>query len=143
MKIKNCEKPILLVEDNPIDVDLTIRAFKKNNLGNEIKVARDGEEALNWMQKWDEGEPTPIVILLDLNLPRYNGLEVLKELKSHELYKTIPVIILTTSAESKDIQTAYKLGANSYIVKPVELDKFIEVAAQIDLYWRVYNELSS
>ncbi|PKP34469.1 MAG: two-component system response regulator [Bacteroidetes bacterium HGW-Bacteroidetes-17] len=143
MKIKNCEKPILLVEDNPIDVDLTIRAFKKNNLGNEIKVARDGEEALNWIQKWDEGEPTPIVILLDLNLPRYNGLEVLKELKSHELYKTIPVIILTTSAESKDIETAYKLGANSYIVKPVELDKFIEVAAQIDLYWRVYNELSS
>ncbi|MBU1013755.1 MAG: response regulator [Bacteroidetes bacterium] len=137
------EKPILLVEDNPVDIDLTLRAFKKNNLKNKIEVARDGEEALNWIQKWDEGEPTPIVILLDLNLPRYNGLEVLKEFKSHELYKTIPVIILTTSAESKDIQTAYKLGANSYIVKPVELDKFIEVAAQIDLYWRVYNELSS
>lgn len=137
------EKPILLVEDNPVDIDLTLRAFKKNNLKNKIEVARDGEEALNWIQKWDEGEPTPIVILLDLNLPRYNGLEVLKELKSHELYKSIPVIILTTSAESKDIQTAYKLGANSYIVKPVELDKFIEVAAQIDLYWRVYNELSS
>jgi len=139
----NCEKPILLVEDNPVDIDLTLRAFKKNNLRNKIEVARDGEEALNWIQKWDEGEPTPIVILLDLKLPRYNGLEVLKELKSHESYKTIPVIILTTSSESKDIQTAYKLGANSYIVKPVELDKFIEVAAQIDLYWRVYNELSS
>jgi len=139
----NCEKPILLVEDNPVDIDLTLRAFKKNNLSNPIEIARDGEEALNWIQKWDKGEPVPIVILLDLNLPRYNGLEVLKELKSHEVYKTIPVIILTTSSESKDIELAYKLGANSYIVKPVELDKFIEVAAQIDLYWRVYNETGS
>jgi len=139
----NCEKPILLVEDSPVDIDLTLRAFKKNNLKNPIEVARDGEEALNWIQKWDNGEPTPIVILLDLNLPRYNGLEVLKELKTHDIYKTIPVIILTTSSESKDIETAYKLGANSYIVKPVELDKFIEVAAQIDLYWRIYNESSS
>ena len=139
----NCEKPILLVEDSPVDIDLTLRAFKKNNLKNPIEVARDGEEALNWIQKWDNGEPTPIVILLDLNLPRYNGLEVLKELKTHDIYKTIPVIILTTSSESKDIEPAYKLGANSYIVKPVELDKFIEVAAQIDLYWRIYNESSS
>lgn len=139
----NCDKPILLVEDSPVDIDLTLRAFKKNNLKNKIEVARDGEEALTWIQKWDNGEPTPIVILLDLNLPRYNGLEVLTELKSHSEYRTIPVIILTTSADSKDIETAYKLGANSYIVKPVELDKFIEVAAQIDLYWRVYNKIGS
>ncbi len=134
------DNPILLVEDNPVDIDLTLRAFAKNNLKNKIEVARDGEEAIAWIEKWDNGEPVPIVILLDLNLPRYNGLEVLKELKSHPIYSTIPVIILTTSSESKDISAAYKLGANSYIVKPVELNKFIEVAAQIDLYWRVYNK---
>jgi hypothetical protein len=140
MKANNNDHPILLVEDSPVDIDLTLRAFSKNNLKNKIEVARDGEEAIAWIKKWDQGEPIPIVILLDLNLPRYNGLEVLKELKSHKIYRTIPVIILTTSSESKDIKTAYKLGANSYIVKPVELSKFIEVAAQIDLYWRVYNE---
>ena len=95
---------------------------------------------MNWIKKWDEGAAVPIVILLDLNLPRYSGLEVLKEIKSHPEYKTIPVIILTTSDESSDIRTAYELGANSYIVKPVELDKFIEVAAQIELYWRIYNK---
>ena len=142
MATMNHEKPILLVEDNPVDIDLTLRAFSKNNLKNKVEVARDGEEALTWIKRWDKGEPTPIVILLDLNLPRYNGLEVLEQLKAHPTYRTIPVIILTTSSESKDIKTAYNLGANSYIVKPVELNKFIEVAAQIDLYWRVYNETS-
>jgi len=140
MKPMNSEKPIFLVEDNPVDIDLTLRAFKKNNLTNNIEIARDGEEAMNWIKKWDEGAAVPIVILLDLNLPRYSGLEVLKEIKSHPEYKTIPVIILTTSDESSDIRTAYELGANSYIVKPVELDKFIEVAAQIELYWRIYNK---
>ncbi len=140
MKEMNNDHPILLVEDNPVDIDLTLRAFAKNNLKNKIEVARDGEEAIAWIKKWDNGEPIPIVILLDLNLPRYNGLEVLKKLKTHNIYRTIPVIILTTSSEGKDIKTAYNLGANSYIVKPVDLNKFIEVAAQIDLYWRIYNQ---
>jgi CheY-like chemotaxis protein len=134
------EQPILIVEDNPFDLDLTLRAFSYQNLSNPIQVARDGEEALGYIEKWDQGASCPVVILLDLKMPRLNGLEVLQVLKSHSKYKTIPVIILTTSHESKDITTAYELGANSFIVKPVEFEKFIDVARQIDLYWRVLNK---
>ena len=131
---------ILLVEDNPVDIDLTIRAFKKKNLANPIVIARDGEEAIGWISKWDQGSKVPVIILLDLKLPKFSGLEVLKELKTHEKYKTIPVVVLTSSSEDIDIETAYKLGANSYIVKPVEFKAFIEVAAQIELYWNVLNK---
>jgi len=130
---------ILLVEDNPMDVDLTVRAFKRRHLTNPIEVARDGEEALACITRWEAGAPPPAIILLDLKLPRVDGIEVLRQLKGHAQYRTIPVVVLTTSAEDADIQAAYALGANSYIVKPVDFDAFVEVAAQIDLYWTMLN----
>ncbi|MBT3382600.1 MAG: response regulator [Prolixibacteraceae bacterium] len=132
--------PILLVEDNPMDIDLTLRAFKKRNLINAIQVDRDGAEALGRIDKWDAGEQQPIVILLDLNMPKVDGLEVLKIIKEHPKYCTIPIVVLTSSSDSTDIEKAYKLGANSYIVKPVNFDKFVEVAAQIELYWNALNK---
>jgi CheY-like chemotaxis protein len=133
------DRPILLVEDNPMDVDLTLRAFARRKLANPIEVARDGEEALDYLQRWEDGETLPVVILLDINLPKVNGLEVLHQIKSHPVSQKVPVIILTTSAEDRDIQIAYEKGANSYIVKPVDFAKFVEVASQIDLYWNVIN----
>lgn len=133
-------KPVLLVEDNPMDADLTIRAFRRRNLTNPIHVARDGEEALDWLPRWEAGEPRPAVILLDLKLPKVDGLEVLRQLKAHPAFRVIPVVVLTTSTQDADIQTAYQLGANSYIVKPVNFDKFVEVSAQIELYWMVLNQ---
>ena len=132
-------RPIMLVEDNPMDVDLTIRAFAKRKLTNPIDVARDGEEALAWIAKWDAGSPQPVVILLDLNMPKVSGLEVLRTLKSHPTYKTIPIVVLTTSKEDVDVRTAYELGANSYIVKPVDFEKFMAMAEQIEIYWSVLN----
>lgn len=131
--------PILLVEDNPVDVDLTLRAFKKQNLTNKIVVARDGEQALKQIELWDKGSTIPIVVLLDLKLPKVDGLEVLRIYKTHPVYKTIPVVVLTSSSDDKDIESAYELGVNSYIVKPVNFDKFMEVAAQIELYWMAIN----
>lgn len=134
--------PILLVEDNPVDVDLTLRAFASRKFSNIVHVARDGEEALAWLPRWEAGEPLPAVILLDLKMPRVSGLEVLRALKSHPLFRAIPVVVLTSSSEDADVRTAYGLGANSYIVKPVNFDKFMEVAAQIELYWCVLNKVS-
>jgi CheY-like chemotaxis protein len=134
-------RPILLVEDNPMDVDLTLRAFKQRNLAIPIEVARDGEEALAWIPRWEAGEPKPVVILLDVNMPKVGGLDVLRKLKAHAVLRTIPVVMLTTSAVSHDVQSAYELGANSYIVKPVDFGKFIEVAAQIEMYWVATNQL--
>lgn len=134
------QNAILLVEDNPMDVDLTLRAFKRRKLTNPIEVARDGEEALAWLSRWEAGEPCPVVILLDLKLPKVDGLEVLRQFKNHRLAKTIPVVILTTSADDTDIRRAYELGVNSYIIKPVDFEKFMDVAEQIDLYWRVLNK---
>ena len=133
------DKPILLVEDNPMDVDLTIRALQRNHVTNRLQVARDGEEAIGWISRWASGEPVPALILLDLKLPKVDGLEVLRQLKAHPTYRAAPVVILTTSAEDRDVQTAYGLGANSYIVKPVSFDHFVQVAAQIDLYWTLLN----
>ena len=140
MKKQEIIHPFLLVEDNPVDIDLTIRAFKHRKLNNPILVSRDGEEAIEWINKWEKGDLLPIVILLDLKLPKYSGLEVLKKIKSHKDFKMIPVVILTTSSEDSDIKEAYSLGANSYIVKPVNFDKFVEVAAQIEIYWNVINK---
>ena len=133
-------RPILLVEDNPMDVDLTQRAFAKRHIANPLELARDGEEALGWIERWEGGHPLPVVILLDLKLPRISGLEVLRRLKAHPEYSRIPVVVLTTSREDGDVAAAYALGVNSYIVKPVEFEKFIDVAAQIDLYWCVLNQ---
>jgi len=122
-----------------MDVDLTLRAFKRRKLANPVEVARDGEEALAWIPRWEAGEPRPVVILLDINMPRVGGLEVLRQLKSHPVLRTIPVVLLTTSAVSQDVETAYQHGANSYIVKPVDFDQFMEVAAQIEAYWAAVN----
>ena len=133
-------RPVLLVEDNPVDVDLTKRAFARRKLANPIEIARDGEEALACIARWEAGEPTPLLVLLDLKLPKVNGLEVLAQWKAHEISRAIPVVILTTSAEDRDIEEAYRLGANSYIVKPVDFSKFLDVAAQIELYWCALNE---
>lgn len=133
-------RPILLVEDNPVDVDLTLRAFAKRKLTNPIQVARDGEEALAWIPRWAAGEPLPLVILLDIKLPRVDGLEVLRQLREHQVSKDLAVVVLTTSSEDKDVQAAYSLKANSYIVKPVNFEKFNEVAAQIELYWCLLNQ---
>lgn len=136
------ERPILLVEDNPMDVDLTLRAFKRRRVINTIHVARDGEEALAWLPRWESGETWPAVILLDLKLPKVDGLEVLRQLKQHATLRVIPVVVLTTSEESADVQAAYQLGVNSYIVKPVDFEKFMDVSEKVDLYWSVVNKLS-
>lgn len=132
--------PILLVEDNPMDLDLTLRAFNKRRFINAIEVARDGEEALAYIARWDAGEPVPAVILLDINMPKVNGLEVLAQLKRHPVYRRIPVVVLTSSREDRDLASAYDLGVNSYIEKPVSFNKFMEVADQIELYWCVTNQ---
>ena len=135
--------PILLVEDNPMDLDLTLRAFNKKKFSNSIQIARDGEEALAFFPRWEAGEAMPAVILLDINLPKVNGLEVLQKLKAHPVFRRIPVVILTSSRENSDLKTAYDLGVNSYIEKPVSFNKFIEVAEQIELYWCLLNERPS
>ena len=132
-------RPVLLVEDNPVDVDLTLRAFARRKLTNPVEVARDGEEALAWISRWEAGETLPLFILLDLKLPRVSGLEVLAQWKAHAVSRAIPVVVLTTSQEDKDIESAYALGANSYIVKPVDFSKFLEVAAQVETYWCELN----
>ena len=134
------QSPILLVEDNPVDLDLTLRAFRKKRFANEIQVARDGEEALGYMARWAAGEPWPAVILLHIQLPKVGGLEVLRAWKAHEQFRRIPVVILTSSREDRDLKEAYDLGVNSYIEKPVSFSKFMEVADQIELYWCVLNE---
>ena len=139
MTRQDLDRPILLVEDNPMDVDLTRRAFAKRHLVNKLEVARDGEEALAFIDRWEAGEPPPVVILLDLKLPKVDGLEVLRRLRSHEQFRSIPVVIVTTSSEDADIRAAYELGANSYIVKPVDFNRFLDVAQQIELYWSVLN----
>lgn len=134
--------PILLVEDNPADVELTLRAFKRRKLSNPVAVARDGEEALDYVHRrgrFAADAPLPGVILLDLRLPKVDGLEVLREFKTHPVYRNIPVVVLTTSAEDRDIKRSYELGAASYIVKPVEFEKFLEVVERIDLYWMLTN----
>ena len=129
------ERPILLIEDNPMDIDLTLRAFKKEGLSNPIELARDGEEALALIPQWEAGKPLPLIILMDLKLPKVGGLEVTRRIKEHREFKIIPIVVLTSSSEDKDIKTAYQYGANSYIVKPVDFDKFAAVAAEINLYW--------
>ena len=133
-------RPILLVEDNPMDVDLTLRAFRRRRVTNTIHVARDGEEALAWLPRWAAGEQWPAVVLLDLKLPKVDGLEVLRQLKQHPALCVIPVVVLTTSVQGADLQAAYQLGANSYIVKPVEFEKFMDISEKLDLYWTVVNQ---
>ena len=132
-------RSILLIDDNPMDVELTLRAFQQGQLTNPVIVARNSEEALAWIPRWESGELKPAMILLDVNMPRVNGLELLKELRAHGVSANIPVVMLTTSSTGRDIETAYDHGANSYIVKPVDFEKFRGVAEQIRNYWTVLN----
>jgi CheY-like chemotaxis protein len=132
-------KPILLVEDNPMDVDLTRRAFHKQNILNPIIVARDGEKALALINQWQDGSSQPVMILLDLKLPKVNGLEVLAILKQNPILKRIPIIVLTSSSDLGDLNRAYDLGVNSYIIKPIDFDEFIDVAGMIYKYWCTLN----
>jgi two-component system, response regulator len=140
------EVELLLVEDNPSDVELTIRALKKNNLTNNIVVVSDGEKALDFIfctgfYKERKNHQNPKLILLDLKLPKVDGLEVLKVLKENESTKLIPIVVLTSSREERDMIESYKLGVNSYITKPVDFDKFTEAVRNIGLYWLLLNQI--
>jgi two-component system, response regulator len=134
---------ILLVEDNPRDAELTVRTLTKNHIANNIFVVTDGEDALDFLfcrGNYSQRNPCPPrVIFLDIKLPKLNGLEVLKIIKSEETLRQTPIVMLTSSAEDPDINTAYALGANSYVVKPVDFTKFSETIKQLDLYWLVIN----
>jgi two-component system, response regulator len=139
------DKVILLVEDNPDDEALTLRALKKNNIKNEVVVARDGIEALDYLfgtgaHAGRDLNVQPQVVLLDLKLPKLDGFEVLRRLRAAEPTKLLPVVILTTSNEDQDRVKGYGLGANSYVRKPVEFDRFIEAVRQLGLYWLILNE---
>lgn len=136
---------VLLVEDNPQDGELTLRAFKKRNLANEVRWVKDGAQALEYVfgASPHEGAPlehAPSVILLDLKLPKVDGLEVLRTLKGDSRTKSIPVIVLTSSREERDLVESYRLGVNSYIVKPVEFESFLSAVLEIGLYWLLLNE---
>jgi len=139
-------RTILLVEDNRDDVDLTLRALKKANIANEVEVAADGAEALDYLfSKCGYGEPKrapcPAVVLLDLKLPKVDGLEVLRRLRADERTKLLPVVILTSSREERDLVESYRLGANAYVRKPVDFIQFSEAVRQLGLFWLVLNEV--
>ncbi|MGE5504372.1 MAG: response regulator [Actinomycetota bacterium] len=131
-------RPVLLVEDNPDDEALTMRALAKNHIQNEVVVARDGVEALDFLM--DGAKPAPAVVLLDLKLPKVDGIEVLRRMRGIDKTRTTPVVILTSSKEEKDIISGYSLGANSYIQKPVDFVQFTEAVRQLGLYWLLLNE---
>jgi two-component system response regulator len=135
---------ILLVEDNPRDAELTIRALKKKNLANSLYHAEDGVEALDFLfarGRYSDRDinDTPKVVLLDLKLPRIDGLEVLAAIKADERTQSIPVVIITSSAEDPDVKKAYQLGANSYVIKPVQFDSFMEAMVRVGIYWLMVN----
>lgn len=137
---------ILLVEDNPQDAELMIRALRKQKLANQIHVAEDGEEALDFLfckGKFSDRDfsQSPKVIFLDLKLPKVSGLEVLQELKSNPRTQILPIVVITSSRENPDIKKAYELGVNSYVVKPVNFDDFLKAMSQIGLYWLLVNEV--
>lgn len=129
---------VLLVEDNPDDAELTIRALRKNYLANNLLHLADGEEALNFL--FSNSSSMPKIILLDIKMPKVNGIEVLKRLKSDPDRRIIPVVVLTSSKEQRDIIETYKLGVNAYIVKPVEFDKFIKAVSEIGIFWLSLNQ---
>jgi two-component system response regulator len=136
---------ILLVEDDEGDVELTMRAFRKNNITNEVVVARDGEEALNYLLcegVFSKRDPCdlPVLVLMDLNLPKVGGIEVLKRMRAEEDLKLVPVVILTQSKEESDIIAGYKSGANSYVRKPIDFIEFIDAVKHLGVYWLILNE---
>jgi len=139
------KKVILLVEDNPSDVGLTKRAFEKNRIQNKLVVAEDGQEALDYLfgagaYAGRDTSEMPAVVLMDLKLPKVDGLEALRRIRAHDLTKRLPVVILTSSREDQDVAMSYDLGANSYIRKPVDFQQFAEAVRTLDLYWVVLNE---
>jgi two-component system response regulator len=139
------EKFILLVEDNPDDEALALRALRKNHIANEVVVARDGVEALDFLfgagaHAGRDPADLPEVVLLDLKLPKLHGLEVLQRIRANEHTKLLPVVVLTTSSEDRDMVESYRLGANSYIRKPVDFDQFMESVRQLGMYWLVLNQ---
>ena len=137
-------KHILLAEDDPQDIELTINALSENNLANNVMVVRDGVEALDYLYRRggfaDRPDGNPILILLDIKMPRMDGIEVLKQLKSDAKMHNIPIVILTSSRESQDMETCYELGVNAYVVKPVKFVDFIEAIKQIGIFWALINE---
>jgi CheY-like chemotaxis protein len=130
---------LLIVEDNPDDLELALRALKKHNLANRVHVARDGAEALEFLA----GDVTPRVILLDLKLPKVDGLEVLRRIKTDERTRAIPVVVMTSSREEQDVVESYRLGVNSYVVKPVEFDEFVRAVSELGMYWLLLNHPST
>lgn len=139
------EQIILLVEDSPDDVDLTMRALEKNNISNRIVVCPDGAAALDYLHERGPGatsytHPLPQVVLLDLKLPKMDGLEVLKQVRAHRRTALLPVVVLTSSKEEKDMVESYSLGANSYVRKPVSFEDFLEAVRQLGLYWLLLNQ---
>jgi CheY-like chemotaxis protein len=137
-------KPILLVEDNPNDLELTLVALDKSQLANEVIIARDGQEAIDYLTsegEWKERAPgNPAVILLDLKLPKIDGLEVLDMIRSNTTLKSVPVVMLTSSREEQDLVRSYELGVNAYVVKPVEFAEFVEAISDLGVFWAVLNE---
>ena len=135
---------ILLAEDNPKDVELTLTALAENHLANEVVVARDGEEALDYLLRRGRfalrAEGNPAVVLLDLKMPRVDGLEVLRRIKSDDTLKTVPVVMLTSSREERDLVESYRLGANAYVVKPVGFEQFVDAVREIGVFWALLNE---
>lgn len=139
------ERIILLVEDNPNDEALTLRALKKSNILNPVVVARDGAEALDYLfsrgaHQGRKPAGSPELVLLDLKLPKVDGLEVLRQLRADERTKLLPVVVLTSSVEEQDVMRGYALGANSYVRKPVDFDQFVDAVKQLGLYWLVLNQ---
>lgn len=135
---------ILLVEDNPDDVELTLRAFRKMNLANDIEVARDGAEALEYLlargaHAGRDAASDPQLVLLDLKLPKVDGLEVLRQMRGHERTRLLPVVVLTSSRQDRDVVESYRLGANGYVRKPVDFHEFTEATSRLGLYWLVLN----
>jgi CheY-like chemotaxis protein len=137
-------KRILLVEDDPKDIELTLGALEEYNLANEIVVARDGVEALDYLYRRnafaERPEGNPVVILLDLKMPRMDGLQVLRQLKADEQMRLIPVVILTSSRESRDLEKCYLLGVNAYVVKPVRFTEFVNAVKEVGVFWALINE---
>lgn len=137
-------KPILLVEDNPKDIELTLAALADNRLANEVIVVRDGEEALDYLFRRGifklRAAGNPAVVLLDLKLPKVDGLEVLEQIKTDAMLRTVPVVMLTSSREEPDLSRSYKLGVNAYVVKPVEFTEFTQAIREIGLFWAVINQ---
>jgi two-component system response regulator len=140
VRAKPNDGTILLVEDSPDDVMLTQRALRKNNIGNRVIVATDGEQAVNYLLPADGKRVVPALILLDINLPKLSGLDVLRAIRADERTRYLSVVVLTTSNEERDIVSSYDLGANSYVRKPVEFDNFLEAVRVLGLYWLLFNQ---